>query len=97
MLGLRATAAGIPARTLTGWALALLGLVLFAIVARSWLTDPRLGGKHRSAGGQTHVAPPARRRSRGRSRFQSAGYAGNSVQAGRPPVAPPAHFHDPSR
>jgi hypothetical protein len=84
MLGLRATAAGIPARTLTGWALALLGLVLFAIVARSWLTDPRLGGKHRSAGGHTHVAPPARRRSRGRSRFQSAGYAGNSVQAGRP-------------
>jgi hypothetical protein len=80
MLGLRATAAGIPARTLTGWALALLGLVLFAIVLRSWLTDPRLGGRHRSASDHTHVAPPARRR----SRFRPAGYAGNSVQAGRP-------------
>lgn len=84
MLGLRATAAGIPARPLAGWALTLLGLVLFAMVVRSWLADPRLGGRHRSAGGHKYVARPKRRRSWGRLRSRWAGDAGISVQAGRP-------------
>src|SRR6202042_1535406 len=81
MLALRATAPGIPARALAGWALALVGLVLFAMVVRSWLTDPRLGGRHRSEGGHTHVAQPTRRRSWARSCSR---YAGTLVQAGRP-------------
>jgi hypothetical protein len=84
MLGLRANVAGIPARPLAGWALTLLGLVLFAMVVRSWLTDPRLGGRHRSAGGHTYVARPTRRRSWGRLRSRWAGDAGISVQARRP-------------
>jgi hypothetical protein len=84
ILGLRATPAGIPARGLAGWALTVLGLILFAMVVRSWLADPRRHGRHRSAGARTDVARPVRRRSWGRSRSRWAGYADISVQAGRP-------------
>lgn len=85
VLGLRTiAAAGMPARALAGSALTLLGLVLFAMVVRSWLTGPQLGGRHRSVGSHTHAAGPARRRWSITSRSGRAGDAGISVRVGRP-------------